>query len=519
MKTQLQQSKQLLNVLKQNYNDRLAAEEQLAKQLSTLFYATEKQILKNLKSFDEIPSDFYSIISPLDDLRVVYSQLIAQTNEKQFVEGYGRNATLIRLVEAEFNLNLAAKALTINRGTDFFGIDEATREFIKNKSFIASQTVMDRVNKNISKNLSQSYNDGVGIDNAARSLQKEFSKLKGYEATRIARTEINSAQNEGAFQAYYDFDINYHQWWTGQDARVRDSHRAIHAEITKVGSKFSNGLTRPGDRSGLKKEWINCRCTTVPYLMPFGMMAPPDQTTFFERDLVSIPGFDEDLTWPGIDNLDSKIVKTNIRRTRNLDGRLGRKQYTGTMYKHGETSKDYVTIYNARGERNPFISHEEVYEQYIKLPKIMRDETKSIFIENSTVYSDDGAEIAGFANPSRKFFCLLKNPPQYVKEQVFTHEAAHLLDSKSIKYMQSYSREYRQAVRADNSLNGGKWPSDYAEDFFNKNVDTNTRASLSEDFAESVQFYLNPETRTGRRFRRLFPNRLEYIKNLLGETA
>ncbi|AIS32479.1 phage-related protein [Methanobacterium formicicum] len=521
MKTQLQQSKQLLNVLKQNYDDRLAAETQLANELSSLFFATEKQILKNLKSHDEIPANFYSIISPLDDLRVVYSQLIAQINEKHFIQGYGRNATLIKLMEAGFNLDVAAKALTIDRGDDFFGIDEATRENIKNKSFVASQGVMDRVNQGISKNLAQSYNDGVGIDNAARSLQQEFSKLKGYEATRIARTEINSAQNEGAFQAYYDFDIKYHQWWTGRDARVRDSHRAIHAQITKVGSKFTNGLTRPGDRSGPKKEWIHCRCTTIPYLMPLGMMAPPGETAFFEKDLIPIPGFDQDIISYHPYDSHNQIVKSNIRRTRELRTELGRKQYNGTMYKHGETSKDYVTIYNVKGDRNPFISQDDVYQQYMDLPKKIRDNVKSIFIENSSIIKRDG-EVLGFARPEKGWFCLLKpsnypNPSQLIKEQVFAHEAAHLLDTKTIKYVHSYSREYRQAVRADMVVNGGEFPSNYAKNFFINNYENNTRASLREDFAESVQFYLNPETDQGMRFRRLFPNRVEYLRNLLGE--
>ena len=137
---------------------------------------------------------------------------------------------------------------------------KATRENIKNKSFVASQGVMDRVNHNISKNLAQSYNDGVGIDNAARSLQKEFSKLSGYEATRIARTEINSAQNEGAFQAYYDFDISYHQWWTGQDARVRDSHRAIHGKMQGswlISGQFSGELNQKIISSAIYTKWVN----------------------------------------------------------------------------------------------------------------------------------------------------------------------------------------------------------------------------------------------------------------------
>jgi len=519
VKAQLQQSKQLLNVLKQNYDDRLAAETQLSNELSSLFIVTEKQILKNLQSYDEIPTDFYSIISPLDDLRVVYSQLIAQTNEKHFIQGYGRNATLIKLLEEEFNLNIATKALNITRGNDFFGIDKATRENIKNKSFVASQGVMDRVNHNISKNLAQSYNDGVGIDNAARSLQKEFSKLSGYEATRIARTEINSAQNEGAFQAYYDFDISYHQWWTGQDARVRDSHRAIHGQITKVGSQFSNSLTRPGDRSGPKKEWIHCRCTTVPYLMPLGMMAPPGETTFFEGDLIPIPGFDQEGIFYPVDDSDREIVKSNIRRTRELRTELGRKRYVGVSYRHGDGANNTITIFNTIRDRTPFVSHDDVYKGYSNLPQKLKGPVKSIFIEDQTIQRGEGYT-TGFTISGRDWMCLLppggRNPALYIKNVTIPHEAAHILDSSTHLYKYSSSTEYLNAVRADNLLNGERWPSSYAKKSFYNRAVTSPESAFSDDFAESIRLYLLPESDEGLNFRRLFPNRAEFIKTLLG---
>ncbi len=223
---------------------------------------------------------------------------------EHFIRGYGRTATLIRLAKSELTPNVASKALKpkpsknttiiIDRGDDFFGIDKTTLEYIENKQFVASQRVMDRVNTTISENLSKSYNDGVGIDNAARNLRKEFNKLEGYEAKRIARTEINSAQNMGAFRAYADFDIQYHQWWSGQDNRVRDSHVQLHGQIVQVDQTFENGLMYPGDMNGSIEEWINCRCTTVPYLMPLGFMAPPGVSYFYESDIIPIPGFETD---------------------------------------------------------------------------------------------------------------------------------------------------------------------------------------------------------------------------------
>ncbi|MDI6725256.1 MAG: hypothetical protein QMD61_11490, partial [Methanobacterium sp.] len=36
-------------------------------------------------------------------------------------------------------------------------------------------------------------------------------------------------------------------------------------------------------------EWINCRCTTVPYIMPLNKMAPPEKIQFKEIELVQRP--------------------------------------------------------------------------------------------------------------------------------------------------------------------------------------------------------------------------------------
>jgi len=56
----------------------------------------------------------------------------------------------------------------------------------------------------------------------------------------------------------------------------------------RVGEPFSNGLYYPGDRSGgdgTIREWINCRCRLVPFLMPEGKMAPIGKNWFYEGDL------------------------------------------------------------------------------------------------------------------------------------------------------------------------------------------------------------------------------------------
>lgn len=229
------------------------------------------------------PNDLLSfqaqeILRPYFESETKYAETILKANQAAMQNGRKTTVDLLNIV--------ADKRYVL------FDFDKRIYTNLANQTFQASQHTMQRIRETISKNLAKSYQEGLGINDAARNLQKEFKKLKDFEATRIARTEINSSQNAGAYQTYQDYDISHHEWWTGQDGRVRDTHRALQGEIVKVGNTFSNGLLRPGDRTGPIKEWIYCRCTTVPYLMPLGYMAPMGQSTFRESDIVPIPNFE-----------------------------------------------------------------------------------------------------------------------------------------------------------------------------------------------------------------------------------
>lgn len=262
---------------------RLAAEKALAGKLSKLFSQAEKDtlklFLKHAGDPDILQFQTRKILQPLFELETVYTDTILYDNIKAFVKG--REST-INLLNAQLS---KAKQLTL---TDF---DPSVYNRLSIQTFKASAQTMARVEDNVMKIIAQSYQENWGIKDATRHLKKEFNGLKTYEANRIARTEINSSLNQGSFQTYHDYGIQYHQWWTGQDSRVRNSHKHLHGQIVPVGVPFENTLMYPGDRTGPIKEWIHCRCTTVPYLMPLGFMAPIGQSYFFEGQIVRIPDF------------------------------------------------------------------------------------------------------------------------------------------------------------------------------------------------------------------------------------
>jgi SPP1 gp7 family putative phage head morphogenesis protein len=168
-------------------------------------------------------------------------------------------------------------------------VSETVLDVLKEHVFDAADTTMARVSGDVMGILQDAYDSGLGIDEAARNLRDNvFEDLKTWEAERIARTEIHSAQGQGS-ASILDQYADYEQWATAGDDRVRDSHQDLDGQIVAAGDAYSNGLLYPGDPAGDAEEVINCRCEQVAYVMPEGMMAPEGMDYFYESDLVEIP--------------------------------------------------------------------------------------------------------------------------------------------------------------------------------------------------------------------------------------
>lgn len=205
---------------------------------------------------------------------------------RELAEPFGETLTEEMLVAAQHGQAqvVAESGIAIA----FDELSETTAQRIREQAFEASQATLDRMVGDVMGNLAESYEEGVGVQEAARNLRAEFDGMLDHELRRVARTELVGAQNVAAFETEQALGIEYHQWYSARDSRVRDSHEDIHGEITRVGDNFSNGLRYPGDRRGRIEEWINCRCRPIVFLMPEGMIAPPGRDQFYENDLVAI---------------------------------------------------------------------------------------------------------------------------------------------------------------------------------------------------------------------------------------
>lgn len=275
---------------------RSAEENKLEKDLRRWFNKLHGKIQKLIDTYYEDELFFLhvnKIYTIVEEMKPEYRAILLKHGLTQFYNARETTTTLYTIQQKKVSTKAGLYEPQLIREEDvgLFRTNPQIEDSLRYNTFQASDTTLARVTQNITNNLADSYHEGLGIRDAGRRITKEFAGLKGWESRRIARTEINSAQNEGAFSAYDELGVEYQMWWTGQDERVRDSHRPLHGHIVAVGNTFSNGLLYPGDKSGPIKEWINCRCTTIPYIIPLGKMAPPGLTEFTEEQLIDIPGY------------------------------------------------------------------------------------------------------------------------------------------------------------------------------------------------------------------------------------
>jgi len=263
-------------------------EQKLRKELAKYFQKIEKEVQQLLKEYGHtehlLQGQLSIILSPIKASHGEYYDIIAKHILREYDLGTAEGDRLTFLN----NPLLTTAVMNEIRRNNLFGTLKYTEDRLLNRSFIASESTIARVDESINEIITDGYKSGKGIDYVSQQVQARFEQLQTWEATRIARTEIHNAHNEGIMKSYETLGVEYTQWIAANDDRVRDSHAEIDGEIIPFGGTYSNGLMYPGDTSGDIEEWINCRCSNAPYVMPAGMMAPPGMAQFREDDLIPI---------------------------------------------------------------------------------------------------------------------------------------------------------------------------------------------------------------------------------------
>lgn len=232
------------------------------------------------------------IVSPVHEAHREYYEILEKYVKREYKLGQAEAKRAVERMNKKHRfafkeVKVMPIAGVIRRDNDLFATSPKAEQDLLNRTFRASERTMSRVDNQINAIITDGYRSGKGINDIGNRLSKRFDQLATWESRRIARTEVNTSHNVATVDTYRDMGVEYTQWIAANDDRTRDSHAEVDGEIIPMGGKYSNGLGYPGDMSGPIEEWINCRCSNAPFVIPYGYMAP-SFSPFREGDLVPI---------------------------------------------------------------------------------------------------------------------------------------------------------------------------------------------------------------------------------------
>lgn len=231
------------------------------------------------------------ICAPVHEAHREYYEIIKKYKLKEYQLGKEEATRLCNRAGVRYafkeTMTMPIQGFIKKDSDKLFGTLPKAEQDLLNRTFKSSEKTLSRVDDQLNKIITDGYRGGKGINDIANQVTRRFDQLSSWEAKRIARTEVNTSHNKATVDTYQDFGVEYTQWIAAADDRTRDSHVEVDGEIIPMGGKYSNGLGYPGDMSGPIEEWINCRCSNAPFVIPFGYMAP-SFSPFRESDLIPI---------------------------------------------------------------------------------------------------------------------------------------------------------------------------------------------------------------------------------------
>ena len=274
---------------------RLNNEEQLYHELSQFFKRLKKEVLKGLEEYwseyQMLQGHINLIVSPVHEAHKEYYEILKKYKLREYKLGKQEATRLVNRAGVRYAFK-EAKTMPINgfikkNSNELFGTLPKAEQDLLTRTYQTSEKTLSRVDSQLNQIITDGYRSGKGINDISNQITRRFDQLESWEAKRIARTEVNTSHNKATMDTYQDMGVEYTQWIAASDDRTRDSHVEVDGEIIPMGGKYSNGLEYPGDMSGPIEEWINCRCSNAPFVIPYGYMAP-SFSPFREEDLIPI---------------------------------------------------------------------------------------------------------------------------------------------------------------------------------------------------------------------------------------
>jgi HK97 family phage portal protein len=217
-----------------------------------IFKAQRRAVLDFIERFKNAPAgvtkDFGMITLILNEAAADYEAELRETLARAYLERAYQFISIFRLNSP--NISPAFLQAALNR-------------------IIRINLINDVTERQIREAIVTGIQNGETMDEIADRIADIFNFADEYRALRIARTETIGTSNMAALDSLIANDVEYKEWFTALDERVRPSHQALHGQIVRVLDHFTSPLTGaailyPGDPDAPPEETINCRCTIVP---------------------------------------------------------------------------------------------------------------------------------------------------------------------------------------------------------------------------------------------------------------
>ena len=157
-------------------------------------------------------------------------------------------------------------ALAKRSAADIF--EQALIQWLLEYAFSQSEIIVGSLKRLLTDELVKIQNDGAGEAEAARRLSEAANgSLSRSRAAAIARTELHTAAEWGAYQAALATGLDMVKEWSAtEDRRTRPDHANADGQTIEMDAEFEVGdehLFFPGDPKGSAGQIINCRCATL----------------------------------------------------------------------------------------------------------------------------------------------------------------------------------------------------------------------------------------------------------------
>lgn len=145
-----------------------------------------------------------------------------------------------------------------------------TLRFLRQRRNMLTETATE-IHEEILGTLEEGLNNGETMDELAERTRAAFNGINRTRAEAIATTETAVAYETARQETFEEAGVEFKEWLTSQDDRVRLDHWRADGEVVGINEKFTVGgelMAHPGDPEASAKQVIRCRCIAIASMGP-----------------------------------------------------------------------------------------------------------------------------------------------------------------------------------------------------------------------------------------------------------